>query len=62
VALAARRGCTPTQVALAWVLGQPFPTFPLIGPRTIPELHDCAAALDVRLAATELAWLNLEVA
>lgn len=58
--LAARKGCTATQVALAWVLRQPFPTFPLIGPRTPGELRDCLGALDVDLAPEELAWLNLE--
>jgi aryl-alcohol dehydrogenase-like predicted oxidoreductase len=58
--LAARLGCSPTQVALAWVLHQPFPTFPLIGPRTVEELGDCVAALDVRLSPEDAAWLNLE--
>ena len=58
--LAASRGCTPTQVALAWVLHQPFPTFALIGPRTLPELEDCLGAVDVELTDAEGAWLNLE--
>jgi aryl-alcohol dehydrogenase-like predicted oxidoreductase len=58
--LAAERGCTPTQVALAWVLHQPIPTFALIGPRTPPELDDCLGALDVALSPAEVAWLNLE--
>jgi aryl-alcohol dehydrogenase-like predicted oxidoreductase len=57
---AARHGCTPTQIALAWVLRQDFPTFPLIGPRSVAELRDCLGALDVRLTAEEAAWLNLE--
>ncbi|MCC6628706.1 MAG: aldo/keto reductase [Chloroflexi bacterium] len=59
-ALAARLGCTPTQVALAWVLCQPFPTFALIGPRSRAELDDCLGALDITLAPADLAWLNLE--
>jgi aryl-alcohol dehydrogenase-like predicted oxidoreductase len=57
---AARHGATPTQIALAWVLRQPFPTFALIGPRSVAELRDCLGALDVRLTPDELAWLNLE--
>lgn len=57
--VAARLGCTPTQVALAWVLHQPFPTFALIGPRSLEELEDCLGALAVRLTADEVAWLNL---
>ena len=44
-ALAARRGATASQVALAWVLHQPFPTYALIGPRSIPELRESVAAL-----------------
>jgi aryl-alcohol dehydrogenase-like predicted oxidoreductase len=56
--LARQRGCTPTQIALAWVLHQPFPTFPLIGPRTVDELRDCVAALDVRLSPDEMAWVD----
>lgn len=58
--LAARRGCTPTQVALAWVLHQPFPTFAIIGPRAESELADCLGALAVSLTPDEVAWLNLE--
>jgi aryl-alcohol dehydrogenase-like predicted oxidoreductase len=57
---AARHGCTPTQVALAWVLRQPIPTFALVGPRTMPELNDCLGALDVQLTDQEVAWLNLD--
>jgi aryl-alcohol dehydrogenase-like predicted oxidoreductase len=57
---AAGHGCTPTQVALAWVLHQPFPTFALVGPRTLDELEDCLGALAVRLTPDEVAWLNLE--
>lgn len=58
--VAARYGCTPTQVALAWVLHQPIPTFALIGPRTPGELQDCLGALQVPLTAEDVAWLNLE--
>jgi aryl-alcohol dehydrogenase-like predicted oxidoreductase len=58
--LAARRGCTPTQVALAWTLQQPFSTFALIGPRSRAELEDCLGALSVCLNPDEQAWLNLE--
>lgn len=58
--LAGEKKCTHTQIALAWVLHQPFPVFPLIGPRTVAELHDCLGALDVSLTPDEVAWLNLE--
>lgn len=58
--VAARYGRTATQVALAWVLHQPIPTFALIGPRTLDELNDCLGALEVPLTSEDLAWLNLE--
>jgi aryl-alcohol dehydrogenase-like predicted oxidoreductase len=58
--LAAKRGVLPIQVALAYVLCQPFPTFPLIGPRTLAETRTSLPALDIELTADELRWLNLE--
>jgi predicted dehydrogenase/aryl-alcohol dehydrogenase-like predicted oxidoreductase len=58
--LAADRGVLPIQVALAYVLCQPFPTFPLIGPRLISETRSSFAALAVELSAGDLGWLNLE--
>ena len=59
--LAKRKGVTPAQVALAYVLCQPFPTFALIGPQTIDELSEAIPALGVTLTPDELRWLNLEV-
>jgi len=58
--LAARRKVLPIQIALAYVLNQPFPTFPLIGPRTPAETRTSLPALDIRLTAEERARLNLE--
>ncbi|MBE3134638.1 MAG: aldo/keto reductase, partial [Acidobacteria bacterium] len=58
--LARRRGVLPIQVALAYVLNQPFPTFPLVGPRQLSETRTSAAAVDVALTPQELRWLNLE--
>lgn len=59
-ALAEERDVLPINVALAWVLRQPFPTFPLIGPRSLHELQTSLPALGVELSAEELEWLNLE--
>jgi aryl-alcohol dehydrogenase-like predicted oxidoreductase len=47
-------------VALAFVLRQPFPCFPLIGPRTLAETRSCAAALAIALTDDQLRWLNME--
>jgi predicted dehydrogenase/aryl-alcohol dehydrogenase-like predicted oxidoreductase len=59
-ALAQERGVLPINVALAYVLNQPFPTFPLIGPRSLHELETSLPALAVELSIDELKWLNLE--
>ena len=58
--LAKERGVLPIAIALAWVLDQPFPTFPLIGPRSLSETRTSLPALEVNLTPQELAWLNLE--
>ncbi|NJK44189.1 MAG: aldo/keto reductase, partial [Pleurocapsa sp. SU_196_0] len=57
---AAGRGVQPIHVALAFVLHQPFPTFPLIGPRTPEETSSSFRALTLTLTPQECAWLNLE--
>ena len=39
-------------------LAQPFPSIPLIGPRTLGELDDSLKALDISLSPDERAWLD----
>jgi predicted dehydrogenase/aryl-alcohol dehydrogenase-like predicted oxidoreductase len=58
--LAARRNVLPINIALAYVLNQPFPTFPLIGPRQLNETRTSLPALEIELPPQELRWLNLE--
>ena len=58
--LAKKKGCLPINIALAYVLCQPFPTFALIGPRMLSETRTSVPALDVELTPKELKWLNLE--
>ncbi len=58
--LAAKKGVQPVQIALAWALSQPFPTFALIGPSNLQELHVSIDALDIELTPEEVKWLNLE--
>ena len=57
--LADKLGTTANDVALAWVLHQPFPTYAIIGPRTVEEVRTSVAALDVTLTAGEVRWLDL---
>ncbi|MCA0004062.1 MULTISPECIES: aldo/keto reductase [unclassified Mesorhizobium] len=58
IKLAARLGKSPIHVALAYVLNQPFPSVPLIGPRTLGELDDSLRALDIALSPADLQWLD----
>jgi predicted dehydrogenase/diketogulonate reductase-like aldo/keto reductase len=59
VELAAKKGVSPINIALAWVLAQAFPAFSLIGPRSIAETASSMRALSVQLSAEEVAWLDL---
>lgn len=59
-ALAKERGVLPIAIALAYVLSQPFPTFPLIGPRQLSETRTSLPALAITLTPEEVRWLNLE--
>lgn len=58
--LAQQRGVAPINIALAYVLRQPFPTFALIGPRTLDEFRSSLPGLTVELSSKELQWLNGE--
>lgn len=58
IELARKLGKSPIHVALAYVLAQPFPSVPLIGPRTLDELEDSLKALDIKLTPEDVAWLD----
>jgi len=58
--MAAKRGVQPITIALAYVLCQPFPTFAVIGSRTLEHTRVALQALEVQLAPEELRHLNLE--
>ncbi len=47
--IAAARGCTASQFALAWVMNQPGVTAPIIGPRTMEQLDDNLMAIQGRI-------------
>ena len=58
--LAKKKGVTPINIALAYVLNQPFPTFALIGPRALKETRTSLPGVSVKLTEAEVKWLNLE--
>jgi aryl-alcohol dehydrogenase-like predicted oxidoreductase len=55
--LAAKKECTPAQLALAWVLSQGEDIVPIPGTKRIKYMEENAAALDVVLTPDELAEL-----
>ena len=57
--IAQRHGASIPQVALAYVVSQPQPIFPLVGCRTGAEFADNVAALDLKLSQAELDWVDL---
>jgi 1-deoxyxylulose-5-phosphate synthase len=58
VSLAGRRGVKPAQLALAWLLAKPAVTAPIVGASTLSHLDDAVAAVETRLTAEELTFLE----
>jgi pyridoxine 4-dehydrogenase len=56
--VAARLGVTPSQVALAWVLGASPVTLPIPGTRSVTHLEENVAAAAVSLSAADVAFLE----
>ncbi len=56
--VAGERGLPLAQVALAWVLGKPFVTSPIIGATRPNHLDDAVAALPLKLTPQEVARLE----
>jgi 1-deoxyxylulose-5-phosphate synthase len=56
--IAAKRGVTRAQVALAWVLQKPVVTAPIIGASKPHHLEDAVAALSLKLSAEEISLLE----
>jgi len=56
--MAARKGCTPSQLALAWVHHQGSDVCPIPGTTKIENFHQNVGALSVKLAPEEMAELE----
>jgi aryl-alcohol dehydrogenase-like predicted oxidoreductase len=56
--LAAAKGCTPSQLSLAWVLAQGPDVVPIPGTKRVKYLDDNLGAVNVRLGADDLAQLD----
>lgn len=57
-AIAQEKGCTPAQLALAWVLAQGPDVVPIPGTKRVERLEENVGALDVHLTADDLARLD----
>lgn len=56
--LAAKKGCTASQLAIAWVLHQGNDILPLVGTTKKERLKENLAALEIKMTAEELNTLN----
>ncbi len=56
--IAARKGATPAQIALAWLLAQKPWIVPIPGTTKLPRLEENNAAADVALNAADLAEIE----
>ena len=60
IKLAEEFSVTPQNIAGAWPLNQSFPSFALIGPRTIDEINTSLPSLDIQILKEDVDWLNLK--
>ncbi|MEX2647512.1 MAG: aldo/keto reductase [Alphaproteobacteria bacterium] len=58
VALATKHRVKPAQVALAWMLGKPVITAPILGATRLEHIDDAVAALDITLEEAEVRALE----
>jgi aryl-alcohol dehydrogenase-like predicted oxidoreductase len=56
--IAGQRGITPAEVALAWLLHQQFPVFPIVSFSSLRQLEEAMRAPSVRLDKAEMAELS----
>jgi len=56
--VAARRGATPAQVALAWLIARPGITAPIVSATSVAQLEEILGAARLQLAAEDIATLD----
>jgi aryl-alcohol dehydrogenase (NADP+) len=56
--IAAQHGCTPAQVAFAWLLSKPYMAAPIMGATSLEQLEGAAKAVDIKLGAEEIKSLE----
>jgi aryl-alcohol dehydrogenase (NADP+) len=58
VELAGRRGVSPAQIALAWMLHKPGISAPIVGASKMRHLEEAVAALEIALSEDEMNYLE----
>jgi aryl-alcohol dehydrogenase-like predicted oxidoreductase len=56
--IAAARGVSRAQIALAWLRGQPVVTAPLVGAGSVQQIDEAVASLDIELTDDEVRALE----
>ena len=57
-AMANDKGCSMSQLGLAWNMAQPGVTAPIIGPRTLEQVEDNLRAVDVKMTEEDLSRID----
>ncbi|MDY3250900.1 MAG: aldo/keto reductase [Candidatus Choladocola sp.] len=55
--LAAEKGCSVSQIGLAWLFAQPLNLFPIVSPTKERHILDNVGALEIQLSREEADWL-----
>jgi aryl-alcohol dehydrogenase-like predicted oxidoreductase len=53
-----KHGLTVGQVVLGYLVSQPFPVFPLVGPKTLADLQDGLRSVEAQLSPSDLFYLD----
>ncbi|MGH9837963.1 MAG: aldo/keto reductase, partial [Blastocatellia bacterium] len=59
--IAARKGCTPAQIALAWLLHQGDDVAPIPGTKRRTYMRENIAAAKIELSPEDLAWIEEKI-
>jgi aryl-alcohol dehydrogenase-like predicted oxidoreductase len=51
-------GLSVLQIVLGYLTSQPFPVFPLIGPKTLPDLQESIRNAGATLSPSDLSYLE----
>jgi aryl-alcohol dehydrogenase-like predicted oxidoreductase len=58
IEVASKYECSPAQIAVAWLLGKPEVTAPIVGVSKVSQLDDLVAAAAITLEAEDVTYLE----